>query len=134
MINHLAGMNAADHMTADRITQLAIAALLAADTAKEAKREFADAVAACVDHHKSDEVQTFWKVRRLSGEDPFSGAWKTRWVDAEGRDANDAPEVIRNREAWQRLRDAKKAAGAAKGRLTRAPRRVMRESGTAADS
>ena len=115
--------------TAEQITQLAIAALLAADAAKEAKREFAEAVAACIDYHKSDEGQTHWKFRRLSGEDPFSGAWKTRWVDADGNDANDAPEVVRNKEAWQKLRDAKKAAGAAKGSLTRALRRMMKESG-----
>lgn len=111
----------------ERIAQLAIAALVAADAVKLAKREFADAVAACVDYHNSDENYTQWKFRRLSGADPFSGAWKTRWVDAEGMDANDAPEVIRNREAWQKLRDAKRAAGAAKGSLTRALRKVMKD-------
>lgn len=112
-------------MNPERITQLALAALVAADAVKIAKREFADAVFACVDYHNSDENYTQWKFRRFSGRDPYSGEWKTGWIDQDGNDASNAPEVIRNREAWQKLREAKRAAGAAKGSLTKALRKII---------
>jgi hypothetical protein len=110
-------------VTSDHIAQLALTALRASDAAKQARREFSDAVRACVDYKASDEDRTAWKFHRLTGSDPVSGTWHVKWVDALGNDASDAPEVVRNKQAWQALRDARKAAGIAKANLTRALRR-----------
>jgi len=65
-------------------------------------------------------------VSRLSGSDPMSGSWVSRWVynayagkDLDGKQADEDPRVIAQAKAWREYREARKAAGTARGVLTR---------------
>lgn len=65
-------------------------------------------------------------VSRLAGSDPMSGSWVSRWVynayagrDLDGKSADADPRVIAQANAWREYRDARKAAGIARGVLTR---------------
>lgn len=90
-----------------------------------AAQRFSDAAHECVDWKESEALgRTVWLFARLSGTDPFSGAWKTRWVwRATGEPADDEPRVIRQKEAWVELREARKQAGIARSVLTKMARR-----------
>lgn len=111
----------------------AIQALKIAEAAREwrdaelakaaAKRRFADAVSACIDHVASwraeahGEPETVWHVHRM----PFESenGWVLRWMDQDGSDASDDPRAIENQAAHQALREARKAAGIKRATLTR---------------
>lgn len=107
----------------------AVQALKIAQAAKEwrdaeqakakAKRRFADAVSACTDHHKSDEANTVWLLHRVSGTDLHGIGWMSRWIYPNGNDASYDPRAIENQNAYQALKEARKAAGIKRATLTR---------------
>ena len=116
----------------------AILALKIANAAKEwrdaeqakaqAKRRFADAVAACVNHPASRRETekeyaegashanvTVWLIVRVRTDYPY----EHEWVYADGSDASDDPRAIENQAAYQALREARKLAGIKRATLTR---------------
>lgn len=113
----------------------AVQALKIAQAAKEwreaeqakasAKRRFADAVSACIDHVETwraeahGEPGTVWYLHRVSGPDPYGLDCKSRWVYADGSDASDDPRAIENQAAYQALKEARKVAGIKRAVLTR---------------
>lgn len=108
-----------------------IVALKIANAAKEwreaeqakasAKRRFADAVSACIDHVETwraeahGEPGTVWLIVRVRTDYPY----EHEWVYADGSDASGDPRAIENQAAYQALKEARKLAGIKRATLTR---------------
>lgn len=113
----------------------AIVALKIANAAREwrdaeqakaqAKRRFADAVSACIDHvetwraEERGEPGRVWYLHRVSGPDLHGMGWVSRWIYPDGNDADADPRAIENQAAYQALKEARKVAGIKRATLTR---------------
>lgn len=97
----------------------------AEQTKAEAKRRFADAVSACIDHRATWRAQdrgesgTVWYLDLVSGPDLHGSGWVSRWVYPDGSDASSDPRAIENQRAYAELKAARKAAGIKRAVLTR---------------